>query len=68
MKMEANRTAMVVLASVGGAAMVVGTVCAVRSSRQYKAMRAVRRTNMVLRRVGRVLTAVADATEHGMEG
>lgn len=65
MKMQ-DRTVWIVLGGVGCAALVVGTVCAVRHSKQYKAMRAVRRTNAVLRRVGHVLSSVAEATEECM--
>jgi len=62
MKMQ-DKTLWIVLGSVGGVAIAAGIVCAVRSSKQYKAMRAVRRTNAVLRRVGHVLSSVAEATE-----
>ena len=58
-----EKTLFIVLGGVGGVVLATGIVCAVRSSKQYKAMRAVHRTNAVLRRVGHVLSSVAQATE-----
>ena len=60
---ETEKTAMIVCGTLGAAALVAGAVWAVRSSKQYKALRAVRRTNTVIRRVGHVLSRIAEATE-----
>ena len=62
MKMNTERTALILLGTLGGAALITGAVCMIRHSKQYKAMRAVRRTNAVLRRVGHVLSSVAEAS------
>ncbi len=66
MMKDADRTSLIVLGTAGAIVLVASAVWAVRNSRQYKAMRAVRRTNAVLRRVGHVLSSVAEATEECM--
>ena len=63
MQMKKSCTAMILVGTAGGVLLVAGAVLAVRNTKSYRAMRAVRRTNAVIRRVGHVLSAVASATE-----
>lgn len=57
---------LILIGTVGGAVLIAGAWWAIRNSKQYKTMRAVRRTNAVIRRVGHVLSGIADATEDCM--
>lgn len=58
-----EKTALIVCGALGAAALVTGALVAVRHSKKYRAMRAVRRTNMVLRRVGHALTRMAEISD-----
>ena len=60
---DMNKTAAISLGALGVAALVTGGILAVRNSKEYRAMRAVRRTNAVLRRMGNFLSRMADAAD-----
>lgn len=58
-----QKTMMIVLSSVGGAAALGAIAVSLWNSRQMRTMRAVRRTNAILRRVGNALCKISEATE-----
>ena len=62
MKMHTN-TIVIVAASVGVAATLGVVAVNVWNSRRFRAMRAVRRTNAVLHRIGNTLCKISETTE-----
>ena len=63
MDKQTQKVMAIVLGSVAGAALLGGAFYMIWNSKQAKAMRAVHRTNMILRRVGNVLCKIAAADE-----
>ncbi|MBQ7335589.1 MAG: hypothetical protein IJW92_03855 [Clostridia bacterium] len=60
---KGNQKAMIIiLGSVGGAAAVGAVALSLWNSKQFRAMRAMRRTNAVLHRVGSMLCKISEAT------
>ena len=66
MSKKTGKTMMIVLGSVGGAAALGVAAVSVWNSRQMRAMRAVRRTNAIVNRIGRALCRISEATEECM--
>ena len=62
MKMKSNKTA-VILGVVGGSVMLGGAAVAVYNSKRMRSLRAIRKTNAVLHRVGTMLTRMSEAAE-----
>ncbi len=60
MSNKTTKTALIVLGSVGGAAALGAIAVSVWNSKKMRAMRAVKRTNMVLGRVGNVLCKISE--------
>ncbi len=63
MDKQMQKVLIIVGSSVAGAALLGGVFYMVWNSKQAKAMRAVHRTNTILRRVGNVLCKIAAADE-----
>ena len=63
MDKQMQKILMIVLGSVAGVALLGGAFYMIWNSKQAKAMRAVHRTNMILRRVGNVLCKIASADD-----
>ncbi|MBQ8415539.1 MAG: hypothetical protein IJX13_01360 [Clostridia bacterium] len=63
MNKSKQKTMLIVLSSVGGAAAIGAMAVTLWNSRQFRAMRAVRRTNAILHRVGNALCKISEATE-----
>ncbi|MBQ8310936.1 MAG: hypothetical protein IJX80_07995 [Clostridia bacterium] len=63
MRKNMQKTMMIVLGSVGGAAAIGAAVVSVWNSRQMRAMRAIKRTNAVIHRIGSTLCKLSEATE-----
>ena len=63
MSKKTVKTMMVVLGSVGGAAAIGVAAVSVWNSRSMRTMRAVKRTNAMINRIGRALCKISEATE-----
>ena len=63
MDKQMQKVVAIVAGSVAGVALLGGAFYMIWNSKQAKAMRAVHRTNMILRRVGNVLCKIAAAEE-----
>lgn len=63
MNKQTQKIIAIVAGSMAGAAVLGGVFYMIWNSKQAKAMRAVHRTNMILRRVGSVLCKIAAADE-----
>ena len=63
MNKQTQKIIAIVAGSMAGAAALGGVFYMIWNSKQAKAMRAVHRTNMILRRVGSVLCKIAAADE-----
>ena len=63
MDKQMQKVMAIVAGSVAGVALLGGAFYLIWNSKQAKAMRAVHRTNMILRRVGNVLCKIAAADE-----
>ncbi len=63
MKKDVQKTALIVLGSVGGAAALGAAAVALWNSRRMRAMRAVHRTNLILNRVGNALCRFSELAE-----
>ena len=66
MSKKTGKTMMIVLGSVGGAAAIGVAAVSLWNSRQMRMMRAVKRTNAIVNRIGRALCRISEATEEGM--
>ena len=60
---KGKNTTAIVLGVMGGAAMLGGAALAVHNSKRMRMLRAVRRTNAVIRRVGMMLSKMSEAAE-----
>ena len=63
MNKQTQKIIAIVAGSMAGAAVLGGVFYMIWNSKQAKAMRAVHRTNMILRRVGNVLCKIAATDE-----
>lgn len=63
MDKQMQKVIAIVAGSVAGVALLGGAFYMIWNSKQAKAMRAVHRTNMIMRRVGNVLCKIAAADE-----
>jgi len=66
MSKKTGKTMMIVLGSVGGAAALGVAAVSLWNSRQMRMMRAVKRTNAIVNRIGRALCRISEATEECM--
>lgn len=60
---KGKNTAAIMLGVAGGTAMICGAAVAIHNSKRMRMLRAVRRTNAVIRRVGLVLSRMSDVAE-----
>ena len=66
MSKKTVKTMMVVMGSVGGAAAIGVVAASIWNSRQMRAMRAVKRTNAIINRIGRAMCRFSEAAEECM--
>ena len=66
MAKKTGKTMMIVLGSMGGAAAIGVAAVSLWNSRQMRMMRAVRRTNAIIHRIGNALCRISEATEECM--
>ncbi|MBQ9773364.1 MAG: hypothetical protein IJW30_06575 [Clostridia bacterium] len=66
MKKQTQKKTLIVLGSLGGAAAVGAIALSIWNSKKCRAMRAFKRTNAVIHRIGNVMCKISEATDDCM--